>query len=1104
MIVGDQLVQSDGTISGTSIVQEALTFGFVFDSSHVPHFLVGQNEQSSLHQIGSDGTITQEMPIPGLATQLGGFGGSFFFFSAVENPDGSVDRSLFLTDGTEAGTSVVADGSTWAYQLNDVLLFRSGDALMRTDGTAEGTYVVGPFQPGQFVAGEIGGYAYFQISLIGGMTLNTWLDSYTDGDQLFNIETGDVIEMPQTDDLSPGVSLEPPPWASWYEFDGYFKEGYTPGFGRPFSYSYHLPDERGVLVKTGPSGSDVDAFGVNDSTYLMSPNWLYVDGTTVNAGTRTDDFQDAFHLAGVQPNEALYFVLGPEQDPMLWRLGEEQDLAPIGPIETWSTDEQNGLYFFTRETPELGHELWATLGSMETTVPVDIAAGPTSSNPKLPPIANADLWTGLRIVIAETPETGFELWAVDGEIENEQPISLEAALPPVDVETDATDVTFALAMVNPTAEMTFSWDLNNDGQFADASGQNFSLSIDELLTIQPAIVRNAYTPYHVRIENAVGDVHVETSLLRINDPSPIVHALNAVPEATLIGEVFQLEIDASDNGEELRYSVDFGDGTVIEQTSSVFAHSYSRMGQYTITANAIDEHSTRGMGWHQITVSHPAGATEAWRFEPGKVFGSSSLGFDIVDPDHDNVFDRIYSVSTDGRVEVFGPDIAAGGPYYGDDFVPFSVPDANGVSVIYRSPIIEHDALVVTSANGLIGVHADPWVQISNEVESRDVVSAYLDDDPWRDIVIANYTDAEGNPAGDVVLRAKSGENNSGQPNGRNFEVVQRLGAYRSTVVQAGDFDQDGLNDLVTAGPDGIHLWINAGVEFHEGQSIDVDVNFLQTADLDGDGDLDFVVARNGANRAFLNDGTGNFSITDQSLGEAQSNHLALGDLDLDGDTDVMFANGLGEANTVWLNDGSGQFVDSGTRLAPELDSIQVELRRVNSDPRVDAIVAASNGPSHVYINNAVKMVRTQTKVEDGTLHSLEIEFDRPVEVTRISAGFGSNLISRQETTFSSKFTLIPTRPNIQVGTLNWTIEFNEGEYDSGGGRRQVQYFELLVTHDGDVDGDLDVDYDDLAVLTANFGRSTDVELSDGDIDQDGTVSFADFLLLSRNFGKTG
>ncbi len=91
----------------------------------------------------------------------------------------------------------------------------------------------------------------------------------------------------------------------------------------------------------------------------------------------------------------------------------------------------------------------------------------------------------------------------------------------------------------------------------------------------------------------------------------------------------------------------------------------------------------------------------------------------------------------------------------------------------------------------------------------------------------------------------------------------------------------------------------------------------LALADLDGDGDLDLVEGNIGANRVWLNDGSGAFTDSGQALGAADTVGLALADLDGDGDLDLVAGNRrTGDTSAVWLNDGSGVFTDSGQALA--------------------------------------------------------------------------------------------------------------------------------------------------------------------------------------------
>jgi hypothetical protein len=78
----------------------------------------------------------------------------------------------------------------------------------------------------------------------------------------------------------------------------------------------------------------------------------------------------------------------------------------------------------------------------------------------------------------------------------------------------------------------------------------------------------------------------------------------------------------------------------------------------------------------------------------------------------------------------------------------------------------------------------------------------------------------------------------------------------------------------------------------------------IELGDMDGDGDLDAVVANDGLNVLYTNDGTGSFT-QKQTFDAGFSTSISLIDLDLDGDLDVVVTNS-GSTNTTWLNNGSG------------------------------------------------------------------------------------------------------------------------------------------------------------------------------------------------------
>jgi hypothetical protein len=191
------------------------------------------------------------------------------------------------------------------------------------------------------------------------------------------------------------------------------------------------------------------------------------------------------------------------------------------------------------------------------------------------------------------------------------------------------------------------------------------------------------------------------------------------------------------------------------------------------------------------------------------------------------------------------------------------------------------------------------------------------------------------------------------------------------------DVDDDGDLDIFKAeGTDSIdgrpnRLLINTGAgvfvdetavripEPNGANSTKVDLG-----DVDGDGDLDAIVANVGPEQLLLNDGGGVFTDASAQLPppvpvfQNISADARFADVDGDGDLDVLVSNenpfpgGVGAQNRIFVNDGTGHFIDgTAARLPAAIDQTAAMLPGdVDGDGDLDLVVL-NRGQENVLIN---------------------------------------------------------------------------------------------------------------------------------------------------------
>ena len=173
----------------------------------------------------------------------------------------------------------------------------------------------------------------------------------------------------------------------------------------------------------------------------------------------------------------------------------------------------------------------------------------------------------------------------------------------------------------------------------------------------------------------------------------------------------------------------------------------------------------------------------------------------------------------------------------------------------------------------------------------------------------------------------------------------------------------------------------NLPLVFTGGNSMDV-----ESADLDGDGDLDIVIAKEfSQNYLLFNNGNGVFEVDpDRFLPEfdpggnfsgEDSEDIGLADFDLDGDIDLLFVSEDSPNHELLLNDGTGLFTFASYQF-PGSFANALGILDLNSDNAPDVIIG-NRGQNQVYINIGNGNFSDQTNIyfPSNLDHTQDIKF---------------------------------------------------------------------------------------------------------------------------------
>jgi len=213
-------------------------------------------------------------------------------------------------------------------------------------------------------------------------------------------------------------------------------------------------------------------------------------------------------------------------------------------------------------------------------------------------------------------------------------------------------------------------------------------------------------------------------------------------------------------------------------------------------------------------------------------------------------------------------------------------------------------------------------------------------------------------------------------------------------VIREGDFDQNGLNDILIGGapgePTSLLLQMTKGVfqpknlpEF-DAHKIQEDLG-IECFDADGDGDLDIYIA-SGAyrnvhkadpipqDRLYLNDGSAHFTYSEASLPtfQSHSNLVASTDINQDGKADLFVGGGIipgrfpeASGSFVLMNDGQGVFIYEPENVGHDIQQLGIVKDAVwlnlNQDDFPDLVVIEDWGGISFFLNRE-GVLKNETK----------------------------------------------------------------------------------------------------------------------------------------------
>jgi len=235
-------------------------------------------------------------------------------------------------------------------------------------------------------------------------------------------------------------------------------------------------------------------------------------------------------------------------------------------------------------------------------------------------------------------------------------------------------------------------------------------------------------------------------------------------------------------------------------------------------------------------------------------------------------------------------------------------------------------------------------------------------------------------------------------------------------------------------------------------------------ADIDHDGDLDIVVAREfETNLILINDGSGRFTdLSAERLPSAahDSEEVVFADFDGDGFGDLLFVSEDDEVHELYFNDGSGRFADHSDGIPIASTANGVAVIDVNLDGHPD-VVLANNGQNVILVNDGTGTFRDETPMRLPVLDDVS----QDVESGDVNGDGFVDLVFANE------------------GRNVVLLNDGSGIFADHGGLPEGRITEsrMVSLADIDGDGDLDLFFANVALFVRGVDPQNQIFVNDGD-----------------------